>query len=53
MVSVNERMVDAMLKPYGPFPAFPAIPWTPEQQRKYAEEQRGKLPDAPMVLGIV
>ena len=34
-----------------PFPSkeFPLTPWTPEQQRKYAEEQRGKIPDAPMM----
>ena len=41
-----------------PFPAeCPPKPWTPEQEKKYQrqrqEEQRGKLPDAPMVLGIV
>ena len=41
-------MVDAMLKPYGPFPAFPAIPWTPEQVKKYNEQQRQSVPDAPM-----
>jgi hypothetical protein len=32
-----------------PFPSFPPKPWTPEEQRKYAEEQLKRLPDAPMV----
>lgn len=31
-----------------PFPPFPAIPWTAEQQRKYAEEQLKTLPDSPL-----
>lgn len=37
-----------------PFPSqCPPIPWTPEQQRQYAEEQLKRLPDAPMVLGLL
>jgi hypothetical protein len=37
-----------------PFPSeCPPKPWTPEQEKKYQEEQRGKLPDAPMVLGLI
>lgn len=34
-----------------PFPAeCPPKPWTPEQQKKWAEEQLKNVPDAPMVL---
>jgi hypothetical protein len=37
-----------------PFPSeCPPKPWTPEQEKKYNDEQRGKLPDAPMVLGLI
>ena len=33
-----------------PFPSqCPPVPWTAEQQRKYAEDQLKRLPDAPMV----
>jgi hypothetical protein len=33
-----------------PFPSkgFPLIPWTPEQQRKYAEEQLKNVPESPL-----
>lgn len=32
-----------------PFPSqCPPIPWTPEQQRDYEQQQRAKTPDAPM-----
>lgn len=33
-----------------PFPSkdFPLTPWTPEQHKKWEEEQRAKTPDAPM-----
>lgn len=34
-----------------PFPSkdFPLTPWTPEQQKKYAEDQLKRIPDAPMM----
>ncbi len=34
-----------------PFPTKdnPLIPWTPEQQREYEQQQRAKVPDAPMI----
>jgi len=33
-----------------PFPSeCPPKPWTPEQQRKWAEEQLKNLPDSPMI----
>jgi hypothetical protein len=37
-------------QPSWPFPSKdqPLTPWTPEQQKKYQEEQRGKIPSAPM-----
>jgi hypothetical protein len=39
-----------MVDQYWPFPSqCPPVPWTAEQQRKYAEEQLKHLPDAPMV----
>jgi hypothetical protein len=40
-----------MVKTTWPFPSKdnPLTPWTPEQQRKYNDEQRQHLPDAPMV----
>jgi len=32
-----------------PFPAeCPPKPWTPEQQRKYAEEQLKNVPESPL-----
>ena len=50
---VNKRQYD---KPHGhdvpnawPFPVFPAKEWTPKQQKKYNDEQRQQVPDAPMV----
>jgi hypothetical protein len=38
-----------------PFPTEdnPLKPWTPEQEKKYNDEQRQQVPDAPMVLGLV
>ena len=34
---------------YWPFPAeCPPKPWTPEQQKTYEQQQRAKVPDAPM-----
>ena len=43
-----------------PFPPFPAIPWTDEQVKEYNKQQRQqvvnrlrKVPDAPMVLGLI
>jgi hypothetical protein len=37
-----------------PFPSeVPPKPWTPEEQKKYNDEQRQQVPDAPMVLGLV
>jgi hypothetical protein len=30
-----------------PFAPFPAVPWTPEQCREYAQQQREKEEDAP------
>jgi hypothetical protein len=46
MVSASARMVNSTW----PFPTEdnPLTPWTPEQQRKWAEEQRAKFPDSPM-----
>lgn len=33
-----------------PWPSqCPPVPWTAEQQRKYAEDQLKRLPDAPMM----
>lgn len=29
-----------------PFPPFPAVPWTPEQCREYAQQQREQQQDA-------
>jgi len=36
--------------PYWPFPSkdFPLTPWTPEEQRKYAEEQLKNVPESPL-----
>lgn len=32
-----------------PFPSqCPPVPWTPEQQRKYAEEQLKNIPESPL-----
>lgn len=31
-----------------PWPAFPPKPWTPEQVKKYNDEQRQQQQDAPM-----
>ena len=43
-------------KPHGhdvpdawPFPIFPTKPWTPKEQRDYEQQQRDKVPDAPMI----
>ena len=43
-------------KPHGhdvpdawPFPIFPTKPWTPKEQRDYEQQQRAKVPDAPMM----
>ena len=37
-------------QPYWPFPSeVPPKPWTPEQQRDYDQQQRAKVPDAPMI----
>lgn len=34
---------------YWPFPSqCPPVPWTPEQQRKYAEEQLKNMPESPL-----
>ena len=46
-------MVTVVNKPqkdnYWPFPAeCPPKPWTPEQQKEYEQQQRAKVPDAPM-----
>jgi len=30
-----------------PFPSFPPVPWTAEQERKYQQEKREQLPTAP------
>lgn len=45
MVTTNDSLVSNW-----PFPTKdnPLTPWTPAQQKKYQEEQRGKIPDAPM-----
>ena len=38
------------MKTTWPFPSqCPPVPWTDEQQRKHAEEQLKRLPDAPMM----
>lgn len=37
-----------MVDTYWPFPSYPPKPWTPEQQREYEQQQRAKVPDAPM-----
>ena len=43
MVTVAEK------QHYWPFPAeCPPKPWTPEQVKEYEEQQRAKVPDAPM-----
>ena len=43
-------MVNPKPDPYWPFPSeVPPKPWTPEQQRDYDQQQRAKVPDAPMV----
>jgi len=31
-----------------PFPPFPAIPWTAEQIKEYEQQQKARVPDAPM-----
>ena len=31
-----------------PFPPYPPIPWTKEQEQAYQQEQRNKLPEAPL-----
>jgi len=37
-----------------PFPfECPPKPWTPEQQREYDQQQRAKVPDAPMIVSFV
>ena len=46
MVTVAEKQ-----QPYWPFPTKdnPLKPWTPEQVKKYNEQQRQSVPDAPML----
>jgi hypothetical protein len=37
-------------QPYWPFPSeVPPKPWTPTEQKKYNDEQRQQVPDAPMI----
>jgi hypothetical protein len=31
-----------------PFPTHPLKPWTKQQEKEYQEQQRSKLPDAPL-----
>jgi hypothetical protein len=31
-----------------PFPTYPLKPWTKQQEKEYQEQQRSKLPDAPL-----
>ena len=31
-----------------PFPTQPVVPWTPKQIREYEQQQRNKLPEAPL-----
>ena len=36
-----------------PFPSeCPPKPWTPQEQRDYEQQQRAKVPDAPMIEGV-
>ena len=46
MVNTNDQLVSNW-----PFPSKdnPLTPWTPEQQRDYEQQQRAKVPDAPMI----
>jgi hypothetical protein len=47
-------MVNSKPDPYWPFPTeCPPKPWTPEQQREYDQQQRDKVPDAPMIGGFL
>lgn len=43
-------MVNPKPDPYWPFPTKdnPLTPWTPEQQRKWAEDQLKNLPESPL-----
>ena len=44
MVTTNDSLVSNW-----PFPSqCPPVPWTPEQQRKYAEEQLKNMPESPL-----
>jgi hypothetical protein len=38
--------------PHWPFPSVPPKPWTPEEVRQYEQQQRAKVPDAPMIEGV-
>jgi len=31
-----------------PFPTHPLVPWTKKQIKEYEEQQRAKLPEAPL-----
>ena len=43
-------MVNPKPDPYWPFPSeVPPKPWTPEQQRKWAEEQLKNMPPSPLI----
>jgi len=46
MVKTNDSLVSNW-----PFPSKdnPLTPWTPEQQRKYAEEQLKNVPESPLM----
>lgn len=44
MVTTNASLVSNW-----PWPSqCPPVPWTPEQQRKYAEEQLKNMPESPI-----
>jgi hypothetical protein len=31
-----------------PFPSYPVVPWTKEQEKAYQQAQRAQLPEAPL-----
>lgn len=54
MVITNDSLVSNCTQYVWPFPSeCPPKPWTPKEQRDYEQQQRAKVPDAPMIVSFV